>query len=132
MKGGNNMNEKQAMEKGYGFTGAYSHDKDEMKTRLEEYKKVGYKGAVVSIPPNPLSRGHHGMGYSVYIEERYFLDEREEKIKNSLKGIDGRKKRALEKYHEALKEIEQDKDSLEKNLLMIGEKKELLKEKSLK
>lgn len=61
--------EQKAMEAGYSFTGAYSHDKEEMKKRAEEERAKGNKVMVVNCPPNPLSRGYHGMGYSVYFIE---------------------------------------------------------------
>jgi len=63
------MNERQAEEAGYHFTGAYSHDKEEMKAQAKQEREKGYLAIVVNCPPNPLSRGHHGMGYSVYHKE---------------------------------------------------------------
>lgn len=60
------MNKKQVIQKGYHFHGAYSHDKEEMKQRAVELRDQGNKAIVVDTPPNPLSCGYHGMGYSVY------------------------------------------------------------------
>jgi len=60
------MNRRQAVENGYGFTGAYSHIKEEMKDEAKKERKGGYKAVVVNVPTNPLSRGYGGMGYSVY------------------------------------------------------------------
>lgn len=60
------MNERQAREKGYEFTGAYSRDKEEMKARAKRERDEGNKAVVVNVPPNRLSRGHRGMGYAVY------------------------------------------------------------------
>lgn len=62
----NDMNERQAEKAGYSFTGSFSWDKEEMKQRAKELRDKGNKAIVVNCPPNPLSRGHHGMGYSVY------------------------------------------------------------------
>lgn len=63
------MNERQAVQAGYSFTGAYSHNREEMKNRAKEERAKGNKAVVVNTPPNPLSRGHRGMGYSVYYIE---------------------------------------------------------------
>ncbi len=60
------MNERQAMKLGYVFSGNFSWDKEEMKLRAKELRVLGNKAVVVTIPPNPLSRSHHGTGYSVY------------------------------------------------------------------
>lgn len=60
------MNEKQANEKGYHFQGSFSHFKDEMKTKVAELRQAGNKAIVVNTPPSKYSRGHHGMGFSVY------------------------------------------------------------------
>jgi hypothetical protein len=61
------MNEKQAEARGYSFTGIYSHDKEEVKSRIAEERKKGNKALLVNVPPSKYSRGHHGMGYSAYI-----------------------------------------------------------------
>jgi hypothetical protein len=63
------MNERQAVQVGYVFTGAYSHNKEDMKDRAKKERARGNKAVVVNIPPNPLSRGSRGMGYSVYYIE---------------------------------------------------------------
>jgi hypothetical protein len=60
------MNEKQAIQAGYSFSGAYSYDKEEMKDRAKEERCKGNKAIVVNCPPDRLSRGHRGMGYCVY------------------------------------------------------------------
>jgi len=60
------MNEKQANQKGYHFQGGYSHDKNEMKLRAVELRNAGNKAIVVDSPPSKYSRGHHGMGYSIF------------------------------------------------------------------
>ncbi|MBU1621767.1 MAG: hypothetical protein KKD77_21975 [Gammaproteobacteria bacterium] len=60
------MNVKQAIEKGYSLTSAYSHNKEEIKTKIIEEKKKGNKAVLVNIPPSKYSRGYHGM-YIMYI-----------------------------------------------------------------
>ena len=63
------MNEVHARQKGYCFTGAYSHDKEEMKERAKAERAKGNKAVVVNEPPSKYSRGSRGMGYSVYFIE---------------------------------------------------------------
>jgi len=63
------MNKRQAESKGYVFTGAYSHDKEEMKERARAERAKGNKAVVVDEPASKYSRGCRGMGYSVYYIE---------------------------------------------------------------
>lgn len=66
-----------AAREGFRFTGIYSSDREEVKRRLEEMraKYPQAKFVFVNVPPNPLSRGHHGMGYEVQGNEVYrYLD----------------------------------------------------------
>ena len=70
------MNEKQAVSKGYHFTGSYSHDKEEQKQEALKIRGQGFKAMVLTTHPDTLSRGHHGDGYSVYAEQKYFDSER--------------------------------------------------------
>ena len=71
------MTERQARQQGYSFHGAYDHDKDVIKRRAAELRAQGNKAVVVNVPPNPLSRGYHGMGYSVYwIESEANIEKR--------------------------------------------------------
>jgi len=60
------MNKRQAINEGYVFTGAYSRDKNEMKERAKKMRQDGYLAVVVDVPPDKLSRGYGGGGYSVY------------------------------------------------------------------
>ena len=60
------MNEKQAIQSGYDYTGLFSYNKEEMKAEAAKLRQIGNKAVVVTIPPNKYSRGHHGTGYSVY------------------------------------------------------------------
>jgi hypothetical protein len=68
------MNKRSANQQGLVFTGNFSWDKEEIKNKANEIRKAGYRAVVVSEPPNPLSRGHHGTGYSVFVEPKYVND----------------------------------------------------------
>ncbi len=59
------MNEKQAIDKGYSFSGAYSRSKDEIKEQILIEKKLGNKAVIVTKK----SRGriYDTIGYSMYI-----------------------------------------------------------------
>ena len=59
------MNEKQAIDKGYGFSGVYSHDKDEVKERILTEKKLGNKAVIVT--KKSCGRGYDTVGYSMYV-----------------------------------------------------------------
>ena len=69
------MNEQNARAEGLRFTGSYSHDKEEMKTKAKAIRTQGFNARVVNTPPDKLSRGYHGMGYSVYADAKYFAAE---------------------------------------------------------
>ncbi len=58
--------ERKATREGYSFTGVFSKDKEKMKECAKKERADGYLAIVVNVPPNPLSRGYHRMGYSVY------------------------------------------------------------------
>ena len=95
--------EKEAIERGYEFTGIYSHDKAEVKNRQNEY--TGYKTLLVNVPPNKLSRGHHGMGYSVYVEPRYARDQAIENCETRISEEDQLIAAKLKEYEEAVAAI---------------------------
>jgi len=63
------MNEVQAQKKGYVFTGAYSHNKEEMKEQAAQERAKGNRAMVVDAPTSKYSRGFREMGYSVYFIE---------------------------------------------------------------
>jgi hypothetical protein len=98
------MNERKAHQMGYNFHGAYSHNKEEMKQRALELRKQGNKALVVNEPPNPLSRGHHGMGYSVY----WIESEENIRLRNQAKAERARAELIAEreKLSERIKEID--------------------------
>ena len=67
------MNKASAEKAGLVFTGHYDWDKNKVKKSLESLRAEfpGVKFYLVNVPPNPLSRGHHGMGYSIYAHPVY-------------------------------------------------------------
>ncbi|MFA7708473.1 MAG: hypothetical protein WCX73_05980 [Candidatus Pacearchaeota archaeon] len=113
------MREKQAYEKGYNFTGAYERDKEVIKEELKKYKEQGYKAVIVEEPDSPLSRGGRGIGYSIYAERKYFIDQEIEQINKRLSYIDTRKQTALEEYNKKIAEIESEKIKMEERLKEI-------------
>lgn len=110
------MNKKQATEKGFLKTGSYSREKSEIQEELDSFKKLGYKGAVVIVKDSPLSKGSVGVGYSLFLEEKYFTDRDLEEAKEKLSRIVWKKQKALERYEKELKEIEDEEDTLKKLL----------------
>ncbi len=110
------MNEQQARDIGYSFTGIYERNKDDVTQRLNDMREMGYKAVIVTVPDSPLSRGTVGTGYSVYAEREYFTDKEIAKITARLSGIDSKKENALESYRNTLADIESDKASMEQRL----------------
>jgi len=102
------MNERQARQAGYSFTGCYSHDKEEMKARAKEERAKGNKAIVVNVPTSKLSRGYHGMGYSVY-----FIESEENKEQKRLEIKANRIKNLERKLAEAELEVVEIKAELE-------------------
>jgi archaeosine-15-forming tRNA-guanine transglycosylase len=96
------LNESQARQQGYDFTGHYDTDRGKMTQRAAELRREGNKAVVVSVPRNPLSRGTHATGYSVYwIEsdvnrEKRLYTLREQKIARLSAERDARLREAVE------------------------------------
>lgn len=67
------MNEQQAHAQGLHFTGIYSSDKEEVKTRIANDRKKYSKARIVlvNVPHSKLSRSGPGMGYSAYADDIY-------------------------------------------------------------
>lgn len=65
------MTKQKAQEEGLHFTGFYSHDKVEIKAWMEKMRGQHPKARFirVTVPQNPLARGYHGTGYSVYVDD---------------------------------------------------------------
>jgi len=116
------MNEKQAQQKGYRFTGDYERDKESLKERANEYKKQGYKVVICAVPDSPLSRGVVGVGYSIYAEEKYFIDKEVKELETRLNEIDDRKQLALNEYNNKISLIDKNKERMEERLKSLLDK----------
>jgi len=99
------MNERQARERGYEFSGNYSWDKEEIKHKIASYRKAGFKALLVTIPPNPYSRGGHGPGYSAYLEPKYFLVRSIQDLTRELKDMPTMKKQVYYEYNNEINKI---------------------------
>jgi hypothetical protein len=53
----------------------YSATYEEKQAEIERLRKLGYKAHMVRTPANPLSRGHHGPSYDIYVDQRYHLEQ---------------------------------------------------------
>lgn len=102
------MNEKQAEEKGYNFTGIYEFDEVPVKDKLEKIRQSGYKAVMVMVPGSSLSRGGPRRGYSVYAENKYFTDKEKIDLRKRLAHISPRKLTAWENYQKESDEISED------------------------
>ena len=114
------MRENQAEQKGYRFTGDYGRDKDDMKERAKGYKAKGYKVVVCDVPDSKLSIGGRGTGYSIYAEQKYFIDQEIESINKILSHVDSRKQLALDEYNRKISEIENERVKMEERLKEIA------------
>lgn len=110
------MREKQAEQKGYMFTGSYERDKEIIKERAKEYKQKGYKVIICDVPDSKYSRGPRSMGYSIYAEPKYFIDEEIKRINRSLSLVDSEKQEALDEYNKKIAKIDKEKEEMEKRL----------------
>ena len=116
------MTEQIARQNGYSFTGHYKRSKDEVQPRLQELKKKGYKAVICTVPDSPLSRGTIGRGYSIFAEERYFVDQQIEDTKKKLDAIDSRKQGALRRYNEEIAKIDNEQEELKELLNKLQSK----------
>lgn len=79
------MNETTAKQNGLNFTGIYARSSDEVKPRLEEIRKQGYKAYIVTIKDSLHSRSACiSQGYAVYTEPSYQQDAQAVKYRNSI------------------------------------------------
>jgi len=99
------MNEVQAKNEELTFHGSYSHDRNEQKEKAIELRKEGYRAVVVNCLPSKLSRGLDGMGYSVYVEKKYFTDRRIKEIKDILSREKHTKIKLKQEYEEKLNKL---------------------------
>lgn len=65
------MTEKQAIEQGLHFTGMYSSNKDETKSKIEEARKKYPLARIVLVNTPYTSRSGKGTGYSAYACNKY-------------------------------------------------------------
>lgn len=87
-----------AEKKGLIFAGHYSYNKEEVIIEKNKYECKGYKAYVVNEPYDLFSRVHKGMGYSVYVEKKYFVDRRIKDIERYISRMPLKRKNAKEEY----------------------------------
>jgi len=109
--------EKEAQARGYGFTGVYSSDKEEVKSRQKDYE--GYKTLLVTVPHSKYSRIGGGCGYSIYAEPKYFYDGRISNLIVKITSKDERLNEAKKEYDEKIKKINDDIEAAEKELIQL-------------
>ena len=121
------MNERKAREEGLSFTGIYSHDKNEVKERIVKERKERPKARIVlaTVPPDKLSRGHHGTGYSAYADEVYFAYENMKSFENYSASYNASIKRIEDEYKEKVLLAEQ---TYAQNKARFEEAKKLIEE----
>ena len=122
------MTEKQAVDKGYRFTGIYERDKEEVKSRKKELEFKNYRTVVVVVPDSKYSRGPKGTGYSLYAETKYFTDVRIKDLFKKLEGIQGRKEGAKIEYQDNLRKIDHDAVKYREELEKLMSAKQVKKE----
>jgi prefoldin subunit 5 len=116
------MNEQQAREKGYEYTGYYERFKDKLTDKLEAIRKAGFKAVIVTVPDSPYSRGIVGVGYAIYVEHRYNVVRTITELEKRIQQIDSRKAYAFEEYQKALIQIEkEEKDMISRIVKLQGE-----------
>ena len=102
------MNKKTAQLKGLIFTGHYDWDRPKISQIAKDLRKEGYKAYVVTVPKNPLSRGHHGTGYSVYVEPKWQLDQAAQEYRRDIQAYNMIRKEIIRRNEELLrKELEE-------------------------
>ena len=108
------MNERQAREAGYEYTGVFewTYNKEKVKARQDDLKKQGYKSVIVTVPADPLSRGGRGGGLFLYAEKKYFVDQETKELLGRLGRIEGEKAYALKEYQTQLTKIEENESRM--------------------
>jgi len=99
------MNEQQARNKGYSFTGHYQRTKETIMNNLNQLRDTGYKAVIVTEPDSKYSRGTRGKGYALYAEQKYFADQRRAELTTKLGSFSKRREHTLSEYNQHLKEI---------------------------
>jgi len=108
---------KEAEARGYQFTGVYSSNKEEVKSRQKEYE--GYKTLLVTVPHSKYSRSGGGCGYSIYAEPKYSYDGRISNLIVKITSKDERLNEAKKEYDEKIKKINDDIEEAEKELIRL-------------
>jgi hypothetical protein len=100
------MTEQKAREKGLEFTGHYERSSDDIDIKISALRKQypDCKFYVVTVPPNPLSRGYHGNGYSIYATPLYSILKAIAHCKEAISYHDDRVKGIQTEYYRKLAE----------------------------
>jgi len=119
------MDESDARERGYSFTGIYSRWREDVAVGAEKIKKQGYKTAIIPSKASGYERSAgvgKGMvlGYSVYAERRYFTDKKRVELVERLKAIPAKKARAYEEYQKLIETIHLEAIDLQKRIVELG------------
>lgn len=121
------MTEKKAIKQGLNLTGCYSRSKEIAKAKAARIRSMGFHAVVATVPDSPLSRGPKGVGYSVYAEDKYFVNKELIRRTEQLAEIPFRKEAAKLQYQEQLAKIE---GEYSKILKRIEELNTMLNEKN--
>ena len=108
------MNKQQAESQQLIYHGAYNQGKEVIKTRAQELRRKGYRAVVVDIPASKYSRGSHSMGYALYVEKKFFNDERINELNKWISDIPRQKADALSTYNTKLAELDANEKAYER------------------
>lgn len=113
------MNKAQAKQQGLQFHGTYERNKELLKPRAAELRKRGYRAVIVTIPRDKYSRGHGGPGYSIYVDESYFNDQRIVHLQDDIGRYEIRRRKIESDYAQAIVELNQQWDRQAKELQQL-------------
>ena len=100
------MTEKQARQEGLQYTSNFSYDRRHVTEKAKWIRKQGYRARVVTIPGNPLSRGHDGTGFTIYTEAKYHKDKKSRELLERIGQHGQRMKWLLAKQAEERRELD--------------------------
>lgn len=104
------MTEREAEQQGLSFTGIYSSNKEEVKTRIAKERKEKPKARIVlvRVPHNPLSRSYcrGGCGWSAYACPKYRAYDRLEEFSKRMENHPSYVLQVLEKHDKERRELE--------------------------
>lgn len=95
------MNKRDAVNKGYQFTGSYNRDKEIIVTEIAELKSQGFKVVIV-----PAKTHGYNSGYSVYAEPKLFLTRQQAQYKKRVDDQESRMEFLLEKHRKEIAELQ--------------------------